>query len=105
MKNVPKYKIEFIDKKAVKEYKRLDGSVKKFVDIALSKLSYRADEIGKPLERELSGCKEIKFRKDGIRIIFRIVNGQVEIVEIISIGSREDEAVFKEALKRLVKNT
>ncbi|MET3507766.1 type II toxin-antitoxin system RelE family toxin [Halalkalibacter oceani] len=76
MKSERRFLLQFIDANALKEYRKLDGSVKKLVDIALKKLEARANEIGKPLERKLKGCKEIKFRKNGIRIIFRIVKGQ-----------------------------
>ena len=68
----PKFKVQFYDEDVEKEYKKLDGSIKKKVDIGLRKLEQRADEIGKVLVGDLFGCKELKYRKDGIRVIFRI---------------------------------
>lgn len=96
-----RFEIAFTDQAAVKEYKALDGSTKRMVDNGLARLSLRADEIGKPLRGELAGCKELKFRSDGLRIIFRIVDGVVEIVEIVAIGRRDGNKVFADAERRL----
>lgn len=52
----------------------------------------------------LAGCRKIKFRHAGIRIVYRIVNGRTEIVEIITIGKRDDLDVYRTAAKRLMKN-
>ena len=95
------YEIGFIDRAAQKEYLNLDGSTRRLVDSGLMRLRVRADEIGKPLSGRLSGCKELKFRAIGIRIIFRIVNGEIEIVEIVAIGRRDKGDVFSRAEKRL----
>lgn len=97
------YLVRFIDGEAEKEYLRLDGSAKKLIAVGLKKLSVRADEIGKELGGELRGCKELKYRKNGIRVIFRIVDGAIEIVEIVAIGNRREDAVFADAAKRLAR--
>lgn len=100
------FNILFIEA-AKKDYLKLDGSEKKFVDIALAKLKFRANELGEELTKKknsnLFGCRKIKFKKIGIRIVFRIVGNQAEIVEIISIGKRNDDEVYKTAAKRLKK--
>ena len=99
-----KFEIVFIED-AKEDYRKLDGSEKKYVDIALAKMRFRADELGEELtkkgESNLIGCKKIKFRKIGIRIVFRVIGGQVEIAEIISIGKRRNDEVYKNAAKRL----
>ena len=91
---------------ATKEYKRLDGSIKKLVDVAFRKLEARADEIGEELfdqkDTKLLGCRKVKFRKYGIRIVYRIVKDKVEIVQVIAVAKREDNEVYKLAHKRLV---
>lgn len=60
---------------AYKEYIDLDNSTAEIVDKALEEMEYRADEIGKNLrnnnDTKLAGCKEIKLRGAGIRIIYR----------------------------------
>ena len=97
-----------MDPDAAKEYQKLDNSVISIVDKALSRLEKRADEIGKPLRNQknskLAGCKEIKLRDAGIRIVFRVANQVVHVlrvVYILAIEQRSDDFVFKLASKRL----
>ncbi|SFG96927.1 hypothetical protein [Sporolactobacillus nakayamae] len=103
-----KFKIEFISRAAAIEFSKLDRSSRLFVEKAFRKLEFRADKIGKPLSNTpfglLRGCKEIKFRRLGIRIIFRIINGQAQIVQIVTINQRENDKVFRIASERLNKN-
>lgn len=96
-----RYAIAFINRAAAKEYLALDGHTRKLVDNGLARLAERAGEIGKPLSGALAGCKELKFRSDGIRIVFRIVDGVVEVVEIVAIGRRDKGKVFSVASRRL----
>ena len=86
--SVARFKVEFYDKTAEKEYLSLDGSVRAMVDKGIARLALRADEIGKPLSGLLAGCRELKFRTDGIRVIYRIHDGHVEVVQIIAISAR-----------------
>ena len=99
-----KFEVVFIEE-AKKDYKKLDGSIKKFVDVALAKMEERADELGEDLTSKhglnLIGCRKIKFRKAGIRLVYRIVGDKAEIAEIIMVGKREDNEVYQEAYKRL----
>ena len=95
------YEIKFIDKSCLKEYQSLRGNKKELVNKGLARLRMRAKELGKPLSGSLQGCKELKFRSDGIRIIFRIVGSEIEIVEIIAIGKRDKERVFSTAVRRI----
>lgn len=99
-----KYEIIFIED-AKADYQKLNGSEKQYVDIALAKISYRADELGvnltKKFNSNLTGCKKIKFKKIGIRIVFRIIGDHAEIVEIIAIGKRRKNEVYNNATRRL----
>jgi len=99
-----KFEAVFIEE-AKKDYKKLDGSIKKLVNVALSKMEERADELGEELTSKhglnLIGCRKIKFRKAGIRLVYRIVGDKAEIAEIIIVGKREDNEVYREAYKRL----
>lgn len=99
--SVARFKVEFYDKTAEKEYLSLDGSVRAMVDKGIARLALRADEIGKPLSGLLAVCRELKFRTDGIRIIYRIRDGHVEVVQIIAIGARDKGKVFHLASRRL----
>lgn len=100
-----KFEVVFIEE-AQKEYKKLDGSVKKIVQVAIAKMQERADTLGEELTSKhglnLIGCRKIKFRQAGIRMVYRIVGGKAEIAEIITIGKREDNEVYQEAYKRLL---
>src|SRR5689334_13224567 len=99
-----KFEVVFIEE-AKKDYKKLDGSIKKLVNVALAKMEDRADELGEDLTSKhgvnLIGCRKIKFRKAGIRLVYRIVGDKAEIAEIIIVGKREDNEVYQEAYKRL----
>ena len=97
-----RFRIRFYNASARKDYKRLDGSQRKLVNIALRKLETRADELGEPLRGPLAGCKKLKWRRDGLRMVFRLGDdGAVEIVEIIAIGRRDKSAVYRRAEQRL----
>ena len=96
-----RFALRFFNRDVEKEYRSLDGSVRRLVDIGLAKLRVRADELGKPLHGELAGCKELKYREAGIRVVYRIVGEEVEIVEVVAIGARDKDKVFSSAAKRL----
>ena len=95
-----RFQIEFSNRDAEKEYRSLTGKQRVLVDKGLARLSVRPEEIGKPLSGALKGCCELKFRADGIRIIYEVEKGEVKIVEIIAIGKRDKDEVFKVAEKR-----
>lgn len=97
-----RFSVEFISRAARDDYLSLDGSVRAMVDKGLARLALRADEIGKPLSGALAGCKELKFRSDGIRVVFRIVDGRVQVVQIVAIGRRDKGRVFDDAARRVV---
>ncbi len=70
---IERFDIHF-DVDAEKEYLSLDNSIINMVNAAIDELMYRADEAGKPLSNfsntKLVGCREIKLRSAGIRIIY-----------------------------------
>ncbi len=86
---------------AQREYASLDGSVRSMVDKGLARLRVRPGEIGKQLSGPLASCRELKFRADGLRLIYRIRNGQVQIVDILAIGQRDRGRAFADAQRRL----
>lgn len=59
-----KFTVTFIEE-AKKDYQKLDGSVKKLVDVALAKMEERADKLGGELTKKglsnLIGCKKTKY--------------------------------------------
>lgn len=107
MEKGPRFEIRF-DVDAIDEYERLDASVRRLVNRRLEELEVRADLIGKTLinkqETKLHGCRELKLRKIGIRIIFRITESVVQVlrvVQIVAIERRESGRVFQIANRRL----
>ncbi|MCY0864081.1 MAG: hypothetical protein OWQ57_03955 [Sulfobacillus sp.] len=96
------------DPDALTEYQRLDHALAVIVDKALARLEERADEIGTPLQNKyatkLHGCKEIKLRDAGLRIVFRVTAHTVEVlrvVYILAIERRDVDVVFRLADRRL----
>lgn len=75
--NEQKFDVRFAPD-AAKEYSKLKNPTLTFVNKAVDELEFRADEVGKPLgnkrDMKLAGCKEIKLRDAGVRIIFRITD-------------------------------
>ncbi|MFC4354326.1 hypothetical protein ACFO0S_04460 [Chryseomicrobium palamuruense] len=107
MEKEPKFDLRF-DPDAAKEYAKLKNPVLTIVNKSLDELEYRADEVGKSLgnkrDLKLAGCKEIKLRDAGIRIIFRITETRIEVlkvVQLLAIEKRSRDMVFKLASKRL----
>ncbi|GKV65627.1 MULTISPECIES: type II toxin-antitoxin system RelE/ParE family toxin [unclassified Sporosarcina] len=111
--NESKFDIRF-DVGAAKEYQKIKQPDLTLVNKSIDELMFRADEIGKPLgnkrDMKLAGCREIKLRDAGIRIIYRVSNEIVEVlrvVYILAIEKRSRDFVFKIASVRLneLKNT
>ncbi|CAK7064176.1 MAG: hypothetical protein ENTB_02927 [Enterocloster aldenensis] len=102
-----KWKIEYI-KEALRDLKRLDPYNRKLVLKAIDKTAERPlpppDGIGKPLgnhaSSKLSGCYKIKLRELGYRVVYQLVR-EGETMRIIVISVRDDDAVYKEAERRI----
>jgi mRNA interferase RelE/StbE len=105
MNSQPRFEVRF-DPGAFREYQKLDNSVLLLVDKSLKDLEDRADEIGKPLSNtchaKLAGCREIKLRDAGLRIVYRITGQKVDILEVVyvlAIEKRADGYVFATQIK------
>lgn len=90
---------------AIKDWNALDGHQKKFVAKALQKVEENAANIGEALSKkrniDLTGFRKVKLKSIGIRIVYKVLNDKVEVAEIITIGNRADEEVYKEAFERI----
>ncbi|MCM1135067.1 MAG: type II toxin-antitoxin system RelE/ParE family toxin [Clostridium sp.] len=102
-----RWKIEYI-KEAQRDLKRLDPYNRKIILKAIDKVAERPlpppDGIGKPLgnhaRSKLSGYYKIKLKNLGYRVVYQLViEGKTMRVIVISI--RDDEAVYKEAERRI----
>jgi mRNA interferase RelE/StbE len=97
--------IKFIPE-AEKDYKSLDGSIKKLVNEKIDDLkddAYVGEELGNKNNIDLSGYYKIYVAKKKYRIIYRIAKEEVEIIEIWGIGKRDKLEVYKDVGKRINK--
>ena len=82
------WNIEFLEE-AKKDLKKLDHSVQL--------------QVVKGIEKVRKNPLKIKFRDLGIRVVYKLEYVD-DIMKIIVISARTDEAVYKEAAKRREKN-
>ena len=92
--------IGYIDEVA-DDFKKLDGSQKIRVRKAIKKT------LQNPLPRSkggvnLTNCLEIKLRGEGLRVIYKLICTESEMLVVI-IGAREDEEVYDEASERITR--
>jgi mRNA interferase RelE/StbE len=83
------------------DYYSLDGSQKKQVLKSVAKIEADGMSAGQPLHGILRDCRKLKHKKLGLRIVFRESSHGIEIIEIVTIGKREDDEVYEIAAKRL----
>lgn len=99
------YKIEFIPD-AGKDFEDLDSSLKREASKKMEALSDNPLS-GKPLANklgiDLTGFYKLYFYKKKYRIVYRIAEDLVEVVEIAGIGKRDKEEIYKLVAKRLKK--
>jgi mRNA interferase RelE/StbE len=95
--------IQFI-LEAEKDYKLLDGSIKKLVNEKIDKLkdnAYIGEELGNKNNIDLTGYFKIYVAKKKYRIIYRIVKDEIEIIEIWGIGKRDKFEIYEDVGKRI----
>ncbi|MBT0723852.1 type II toxin-antitoxin system RelE/ParE family toxin [Rosenbergiella sp. S61] len=92
------YEIEFYEA-ALNEWKRLDAGIREQLKKKLSKL---VEEPHRPASRlrSLEGCYKIKLRSAGIRLVYKVEDGEL-IILVIAVGKRDKNAVYDTALERL----
>ena len=94
---------------AQKEYKNLDGSLKKIVDDKFEDLEenpyYLGELLGNKNNIDLTGYYKIYFNKKKHRIVYRITEDEnkIEIVEIWGIGKKDKMEIYKDVEKRIIK--
>lgn len=99
-------KIEFI-KEAAEDYKKLDGSLKKLCDKKLEELVINpnlGEKLGNKYNIDLTGFYKIYFNSKKYRIVYRIREHLLEVIEIWGISKRDKEEIYKMVGKRLGKN-
>jgi len=78
------------------------------VDTYIAKLKINPLFVSLPLEdlgdNLLLECRKIYVANASIRIVIRVINNQIHIVELIAIGPRACGIVYDEAYRRLVES-
>tara|TARA_B100000780_G_C20794202_1_gene315366 strand:+ start:276 stop:563 length:288 start_codon:yes stop_codon:yes gene_type:complete len=91
------YKLEF-HKLALKEWHKLDHTLQAQFK---TKISLRLDDPHVPSGR-LMGTKnryKIKLRSSGYRLVYSVIDDRL-IVQVVAIGKREQNSVYKNATNR-----
>lgn len=97
-----KFNVQLVEEAKV-DFKNLDNSQKIPVAKQLKQLEispYKGKPLGKKFGIDLTGYYKLYVLKKQIRIIYRVVEKEI-IVEVISIGKREEFAAYKDAYKRI----
>lgn len=87
--------------RAQDDYRKLDRSQQYHIDRSFERLEHFGMQAGQPLRGKLAGCRKLKHKKLGLRVIFRQTEQGIEIIEVIAIGKREDKKVYRTAEKRI----
>ncbi|MCD7748622.1 MAG: type II toxin-antitoxin system RelE/ParE family toxin [Oscillospiraceae bacterium] len=105
------WKVKYIPE-AVKDLQDLDGNPRKIVRKAIQKVSENPlpsseGGLGKPLgnkgNHNLTGLLKIKLRSVGIRVVYKLVRQDNDMVVIV-IGARADDEVYDIASQRAEKH-
>jgi mRNA interferase RelE/StbE len=91
------YKLKFLPS-ALKEWKKLDGSIKTQLKKKLAERLFSPHVTAS----SLSGFKnhyKIKLRTSGYRLVYEVIDEEI-VVLIIAIGKREKNVIYKRAKKR-----
>lgn len=97
---VTQYRLKFIPE-ALAEWNKLDGSVKEPLRKALRKRLVQPHLPGSELHGDLNYCYKIKLNKQGYRLVYT-VEDDVLTVLVLAIDKREDLAVYRSAIERLL---
>ena len=92
------YEIEFYEA-ALNEWNRLDASIREQLKKKLAKLVAEPHRPANRL-RGLDGCYKIKLRTAGVRLVYKVEDGEF-IILVIAVGKRDKNAVYNIALDRL----
>lgn len=92
------YDLEFLPS-AQKEWDRLDADIKKQLT---KKLRERLPHPRVPAARlrDMPDCYKIKLRSVGYRLVYRVFDDRI-VVQVIAIGKRERNEVYKAAAGRV----
>ena len=93
------YELEF-DVDALKEWQKLDGSVKVQFKKQLVKRLVEPHVPAALLRGELQNTYKIKLRDVGYRLVYEVIE-QRFVIRVIAVGRRDHDEVYLRATKRL----
>mgnify|MGYP002624095160 CR=1 FL=1 len=106
-----KWKLRFLPE-VKKDFRKLDGSQKQRVSKAIDRTRTNplphseggyGIELGHKGGINLAKCLEIKLRGEGLRVIYKLIHTDTEMLVII-VGVREDEKVYNDAQERMTQH-
>ena len=92
------YNLEFHEL-ALKEWNKLDGSIKAQFQNALSKRLKTPHVPSARLRGDLQNTYKIKLRDVGYRLVYEVIDQQL-VVMVIAIGKRDRNEAYQSAVKR-----
>ena len=92
------YSLEFHEL-ALKEWKKLDGSIKTQLHKALTKRLQRPHLPSARLRGDLQNTYKIKLRDVGYRLVYEVIDQRL-VVLVIAIGRRDHDEAYQSAVKR-----
>ncbi len=97
------YKVIFTND-ADNDLKGLDKSIRTQVikkAIALQENPFLGNPLGNKFGLDLTGYYKLYAAKKAYRIVYRLIGEQIEVVEIVGIGRRDKEEIYRLVVKRL----
>lgn len=94
------YRLKFLPE-ALAEWNALVGSVKEVLKKILKKRLEKPRLPGAELRGDLRNCYKIKLLKQGYRLVYQ-VEDDVLVVLVLAVAKREDMAVYRAAVDRLL---
>jgi len=97
------YKVIFTND-ADNDLKGLDKSIRTQVikkAIALQENPFLGNPLGNKFGLDLTGYYKLYIAKKAYRIVYRLIGEQIEVVEIVGIGRRDKEEIYRLVVKRL----
>ena len=92
------YSLEFHEL-ALKEWRKLDGSIKAQFQNALSKRLKTPHVPSARLRGDLQNTYKIKLRDVGYRLVYEVIDQKL-VVMVIAIGKRDQNEAYLSAVKR-----
>jgi mRNA interferase RelE/StbE len=92
------YELEFHEL-ALKEWKKLDGSIKTQLHKALAKRLQAPHVPSARLRGDLQNTYKIKLRDVGYRLVYEVIDHRLVVI-VLAVGKRDHEEAYQSAIKR-----